>query len=392
MTKNKIISYGKQWIFEEDFSSIEEVLKSPFLTTGPQATAFEKSLCDLTGAKHAIVCSNGTAALHLACLALDISVGDIGLTSPNTFLSSANCIEFCGGSVDFIDIDPVTLCLSPRLLDEYCQTHKIPKVVIPVDFAGVPANLPEIKKLSEKYGFSIIEDAAHSIGSSYTHEGIEYQCGSCAHTDLAIFSFHPVKTITTGEGGAVLTNNDKLAAKVRSLCSHGMVRNLKLNGSKEGPWYYEMEKLGYNYRLTDFQSALGIAQLKRLGDFKKRRVEIANRYSEAFKNIGSIIIPVFKEDTSVCPHLYVIQFIEGSPKRYQVYEALIKHNIFCQIHYIPVYWQPYYENKYSYEKGKCPNAENYYKGCLSIPLFPAMSDEDVDFVINKIIMVALIIS
>jgi perosamine synthetase len=383
-SKNKIISYGKQSILEDDILSVEEVLKSPFLTTGPKATEFEKALCELTGAKHAIVCANGTAALHLACMALGISKGDLGLTTPNTFLASANCVEFCGGDVDFIDIDPQTLCLSPQLLDEFCQNNTPPKVVIPVDFSGVPADLPAIKKLSEKYGFKIIEDASHSIGTTYLHEGIEYQCGSCAHSDLATFSFHPVKTITSGEGGAVLTNDDELARKVRSFCSHGMVKNLELNG-KNGPWYYEMEEIGYNYRLTDFQSALGLSQLKKLTDFKKKRGEISNKYSVAFKNIESIITPVIDEDVSICPHLYVIQFTEGMKKRFEVYEALKKQNIFCQIHYIPVYWQPYYANKYSYEKGKCPNAEKYYEGCLSIPLYPAMSNEDVDFVIHEII-------
>lgn len=384
MPNNKIISYGRQWIFEEDFAEIEEVLKSLFLTTGPKAREFEKALCDLTGAKHAIVCANGTAALHLACMSLGISKGDLGLTSANTFLSSANCIEFCGGDVDFIDIDPETLCLSPALLENYCKSNKAPKVVIPVDFAGFPADLPAIKKLSNKYGFKIIEDAAHSIGTTYFHEGVEYQCGSCAHSDLAIFSFHPVKTITTGEGGAVLTNDDELARKVRSFCSHGMVRNLQLNGETEGPWYYEMEEMGYNYRLTDFQCALGKTQLKRLDFFKKRRVEIANRYTEAFKEIKSIITPVFPISTSVCPHLYVIQIEEGSHKRHEIYKELIEHNIYCQIHYIPVYWQPYYKNKYGYEKGKCMNAEHYYRRCLSIPFFPALSNTEVDFVIEKI--------
>ncbi len=384
MSKNKNISYGKQWIFEEDFSAIEEVLRSPFLTTGPRAAEFEKSLCELTGAKNAIVCANGTAALHLACRALDVSDGDIGLTSPNTFLSSANCIEFCGGEVDFIDIDPETLCISPELLEQYCQTHKPPKVVIPVDFAGTPANLPEIKRIGDKYGFSIIEDAAHAIGSSYTHEGVEYQCGSCSHTDLAVFSFHPVKTITTGEGGAVLTNNDELARKVRLLRSHGMVRNMEIYDGKEGPWYYEMEEMGYNYRLTDFQCALGNAQLKHLEDFKKRRIKIANKYSKEFDKIESIVNPSFPNDASICPHLYVIQFTEGYQKRYDVYKALKNSNIFCQIHYIPVYWQPYYKNKYNYEKGKCPNAERYYERCLSIPLYPALSDEVVDYIINEI--------
>jgi perosamine synthetase len=386
VSNNKTISYGKQWIFEEDFPAIEEVLTSSYLTTGPVASEFEKQLCELTGAKHAIVCANGTAALHLACLALGIKEGDLGLTSPNTFLASSNCVEFCGGHSDFIDIDMNSLCLSPEKLEQYCLENAPPKVIIPVDFSGVPADLPAIKKIADKYNAYVIEDAAHSIGSSYTYEGKSYMCGSCSHSDLAIFSFHPVKTITTGEGGAVLTNDDELADRLRMFCSHGMVRCQDLKEEKDGPWYYEMTEIGYNYRITDFQCALGIAQLNRISEFKKRRLEIVEKYNEAFKDMPELILPQYPEGASVCPHLYPVQFTEGSKKRYDVYNALRESNIFCQIHYIPVYWQPYYEKKYGFEKGKCPNAESYYQRCLSIPLYPAMSNEDVDLVIEKILI------
>jgi len=385
VANNKIISYGKQWIFEEDFSSIEDVLKSDFLTTGPIASQFEKELCKLTGAKHAIVCANGTAALHLACLALGISKGDLGYTSPNTFLASSNCVEFCGGESDFIDIDMDSLCLSPEKLENYCKENLPPKVIIPVDFSGVPSNLPQIKKVADKYNAFVIEDAAHSIGSSYTYEGKTYMCGSCSHSDLAIFSFHPVKTITTGEGGAVLTNNDELADRVRMLCSHGIVRCQDLKEEKDGPWYYEMTEMGYNYRITDFQCALGISQLNRIAEFKKRRLEIVERYNEAFKNIPELLLPRYPKGSSVCPHLYPVQFSEGSDKRFEVYQKLREDKIFCQIHYIPVYWQPYYKNKYGFEKGKCPNAELYYSRCLSLPLYPALNNEELSFIIEKII-------
>jgi perosamine synthetase len=378
------IPYGRQWVSEEDVQYVSSVLQSPFITTGPVATAFEQALCKLTGAKHAIVCSNGTTALHLAARALNIGSGDLGITSPITFLASANCIEYCGGRTDFVDIDPITLCISPEKLEQYCRTIRKPKVVVAVDFAGVPADLAAIKKLSEKYGFYIIEDAAHSIGSSYTYEGIEYKCGSCAHTDCAIFSFHPVKTITCGEGGAVLTNDDKLASRVRNLYTHGMVRLADIMERNDGPWYYEMAELGYNYRITDFQCALGLSQLKRLESFKIRRREIVDRYNNAFSGKFPLIALQFPQGSDVCPHLYPLQFKEGKAMRHKVFHDLRKYKIYCQIHYIPVYWQPYYRNKYGFAEGKCPNAENYYYRCISLPLFPQLLNEEVDFIAERI--------
>ena len=296
---NEFISYGHQSISEEDIEAVGKVLRSSFLTTGPVAAEFEAALCELTGAKHAIVCSNGTTALHLACLGLGIAKDDLGITSPITFLASANCVEFCGGRTDFVDIDPANLCLSPEKLEDYCKNVAVPKVVIPVGFAGVPAELPAIYALSKKYGFRTIEDAAHSIGSSYEWMGRQISCGSCVHSDLAIFSFHPVKTITCGEGGAVLTNDDQIAERIRLMRSHGMVRDIDLLTKNDGPWYYEMTDLSFNCRITDFQCALGKSQLKRLQHFKARRREIVDRYNTAFSAFDELTFPPDPKGSSV---------------------------------------------------------------------------------------------
>lgn len=381
----KPIPYATQWISDEDIEAVAEVLRSPFLTTGPVAAEFESSLRDLTGAKHAIVCSNGTTALHLACLGLGITKDDLGITSPITFLASANCVEFCGGRTDFVDIDPETLCLSPEKLEAYCKNVAVPKIVIPVDFAGIPADLPAIHALSKKYGFCTIEDAAHSIGSSYEWNGHQISCGACVHSDLAIFSFHPVKTITTGEGGAVLTNDDKMAEHIRLMRSHGIERRSDLLTKNDGPWYHEMTDLSYNCRITDFQCALGKSQLKRLQFFKERRQEIVDSYNKAFVAFDELKLPPRPAGSSVCYHLYTLQFKDGSQKRYDVFQKLWKVKIYCQIHYIPVYWQPYYRKKYGYPTGKCPNAERYYAQCLSLPLYPALSDDEVDYIIESVV-------
>jgi UDP-4-amino-4,6-dideoxy-N-acetyl-beta-L-altrosamine transaminase len=385
ISTNECISYGHQSILEEDIEAVEQVLRSPFLTTGPVAAEFESSLCELTGAKHAIVCSNGTTALHLACMGLGVTKDDLGITSPITFLASANCVEFCGGRTDFVDINLETLCLSPEKLEDYCKNVAVPKIVIPVDFAGVPADLAAIHALSKKYGFRTIEDAAHSIGSSYEWNGRQISCGACVHSDLAIFSFHPVKTITCGEGGAVLTNDDKMADRIRLMRSHGMERNVDLLTKNDGPWYYEMTDLSYNFRITDFQCALGKSQLKRLQYFKARRREIVDRYNAAFSLFDELKLPPDPKGSSVCYHLYVLQFLDGGQKRYEVFQKLSKVRVYCQIHYIPVYWQPYYNRKYGYPTGKCPNAEKYYMHCLTLPLYPALSDDEVDYVIESVV-------
>ncbi len=382
--KNEYLFYGRQWIGSDDKKAVTESIGAPLLTTGPIAEEFESNLCRITGARHAIACSNGTAALHLACMALGVGKGDQGLTSPNSFLASANCIEFCGGQVDFIDIEPSTLCLSPKKLKTYLRERGIPKVVIPVSFGGVPADLPAIKDLSTQYGFAVIEDAAHSLGSNYRVDGSVYASGSCTHSDLAIFSFHPVKNITTGEGGAVMTNDDEFARRLRSLRSHAMERSRPVQEEK-GEWYYEMHELAYNYRITDFQCALGISQLEKLPRFKERRQEIASRYNKAFKANPALLLSPGGQSSDVCPHLYPIQFTGKPGIRKFMYEKFTQEGIYCQVHYIPIYWQPYYAEKYGYEKGRCPNAEVYYSQCLSLPLFPSINDSDVDLVIDIVL-------
>ncbi len=384
MTK-KTIPYSKQWVTRDDIHATCEILASDFLTTGPVIDRFEDKLCKLTQARHAIACTNGTSALHLACMALGIKSNDLGVTSPNSFLASANCIEFCGGQTDFIDIDAATLCMSPEKLETYCREQAVPRVVIPVDFSGIPADLPGFKALSRKFGFSIIEDAAHAIGSTYTFGGKTFACGSCAHSDMAIFSFHPVKTITTGEGGAVLTNDDKLADRLRTLRNHGMVKGRGRNNASTAPWYYEMETLGCNYRITDVQCALGLSQLDRLAQFKARRNQIATQYSKAFQENNQLIIPPKELTRSACPHLYPIQLTRGQDARLAMYNALKTQDIHCQIHYIPIYWQPYYANKYGYARGKCPWAETYYSRTLSLPLYPAMTEAQVQEVIGAVL-------
>ncbi len=393
------IPYAKQWITRDDIHGVCEILESSFLTTGPVIEQFENKLCELTQARHAIVCANGTAALHLACLALGITDNDLGVTSPNSFLSSANCIEFCGGRTDFIDIDPLTLCMSPESLETYCREKAVPRVVIPVDFSGIAADLPRFKSLSQTYGFYIIEDAAHAIGSTYTIEGKRFACGSCAHSDMAIFSFHPAKTITTGEGGAILTNDDALAKRLRTLRTHGMIRSKDQNqgqssanasaniidNTKEAPWYYEMKTLGCNYRITDFQCALGLSQLDRLPQFKARRNQIVSLYNKAFQANTHLILPPKELASEACPHLYPLQFKKGEKSRLAIYNALQSRDIHCQVHYIPIYWQPYYADKYGYAKGKCPRAETYYSRTLSLPLYPAMTDDQVQNVIDAVL-------
>ncbi|MEH0022252.1 MAG: UDP-4-amino-4,6-dideoxy-N-acetyl-beta-L-altrosamine transaminase [Desulfobacter sp.] len=385
--KSSILPYGRQLIDQTDRDAVADVLGDPFLTTGPKIAEFEAGLCRVTGARHAVACANGTAALHLACMALGISNRDLGVTSPNSFLASANCVEFCGATADFIDIDPATLCMSPEKLDAYCRDVAVPRVVIPVSFAGLAADLPAIKALSETYGFAVIEDAAHALGSEYRSNGTSYACGSCSHSDLAIFSFHPVKTVTSGEGGAVMTNDDVLAGHLRCLRNHGMAPPCKTPGSMEhGAWYYEMHGLGYNYRLTDIQAALGLSQLEKLLEFCARRRQIVAMYHKAFAGSKELLIlPHEHLATRACPHLYPIQFKGGAQIRQQVYEALKKENIFTQVHYIPIYWQPYYAEKYRYARGKCPAAETYYSRCLSLPLFPAMSDSDVGRVVDRVL-------
>lgn len=381
-------------------------MKSDWLTCGPAVTVFEDVVRDYLGVKHAIAVSNGTAALHLCCLALGIQHGDTGVTSPLTFLASANCIAYCGGRPDFVDVDPHTYCLSPDKLEEYIKKNGTPRVVIPVDFAGVPADLPRIWRLAKKYGFAVIEDAAHSIGSSYLHGDKAIKCGACLHSNLAIFSFHPVKTITAGEGGMVLTNDDELAARIRMFASHGMEREVDrfqpwsldnttgqildqlppmASSPKKAPWLYQQQELGYNYRITDIQCALGTSQFSRIGNTVKSRHAIFERYQEAFALNAKLICPPCPEVVDTAFHLYVLRFTTRIESvRVKACATLRENGIFAQVHYIPIYLQPWYQKHYGYETGKCPEAESIYRNCLSIPLYPTMTHEDIELVIRTI--------
>ncbi|MDA3799809.1 MAG: UDP-4-amino-4,6-dideoxy-N-acetyl-beta-L-altrosamine transaminase [Kiritimatiellae bacterium] len=401
----KNLPYGRQSVDAHDIQAVVDVLRGDWLTCGPKVTQFEEIVKSYVGARHAIAVSNGTAALHLSCLALGVEEGHIGITSPLTFLASANCIAYCGGKPDFVDIDPSRNCLDPEKLEEYIKENGVPKVVIPVDFAGVPADLPRIYELAKKHGFSVIEDAAHSIGGSYCFEGEEFKCGCCVHSDLAIFSFHPVKTVTAGEGGMVLTNDDELARRVRSFASHGMERdvsrfeswnidnktgalldeqdNMNSTEYEKAPWLYQQQTLGYNYRITDIQCALGISQFQRLDDIVERRRAIFDLYQSAFSGNLNLICPTIPEETKPGLHLYVLRFKGNSHFiRIQACKALREAGIFAQVHYIPVYLQPWYYKQFGYKRGKCPKAEMIYENCLSIPLYPSMNDEDVERVID----------
>jgi UDP-4-amino-4,6-dideoxy-N-acetyl-beta-L-altrosamine transaminase len=373
------ISYGKQWISDTDVQSVVDVLKSDYLTQGPKVKDFEQALCSYTGAKYCVAVANGTAALHIAVAALRLEEGSEGITTPNTFAASANCMLYNGIVPRFADINPVSYNIDPSEILERI-TDKT-KLLIPVHFAGLTAEMDRISKIAKEHDLHVIEDAAHAIGSQYADGSY---VGNCKYSDMTIFSFHPVKTITTGEGGAITTNSKELYERLLMLRSHGITRDEEKLSMNPGPWYYEMQNLGYNYRLTDMQAALGCSQLDRLDDFKTRRREIHKRYTQAFDGIPWLRVPQEPEDISSCFHLYVLLFDYGHLKksRGEVMGELHAQNIGSQVHYIPVNQFPYYKG---ISGDKTPNADAYYDQCLSIPLYPRMSDSDIEHVIETII-------
>jgi len=393
------LPYGKQTIDEEDIQAVINVLRSDWLTTGPFVESFEKALSNYCGAKHAIAVSNGTSALHISMLAAKIGPGDRVLTSPNTFLASANCAAYVGAIPDFVDIDNVSYNVCPEKLQaQWCDDVN---AVVAVDFAGYPCDMPKIAEIARANRAYIIEDACHAIGGEFNFENQWHKIGGHPWADMTVFSFHPVKTITTGEGGAILTNNDELAERCKMLRNHGMIRNpnLFVNSSEDlsalkdssaensiAPWCYEMPELGYNYRLTDIQCALGLSQLKKLDKFVQRRQEIVDIYNAAFSNVNHVITPPDSKSARTSWHLYVLQidFRSIGKSRLQVVNALEKLGIGTQVHYIPVYLQPYYRKTYGYAPGKCPVAESVYEKSLSLPLYPLMSDDDVNRVIETV--------
>lgn len=376
-TRAVFIPYGKQYIDDNDIQAVNEVLKSPYLTTGPKVEEFEKKLCTLTGAKYAVVLSSGTAALHAACYAAGIAEGDEVITTPMTFAASANCVLYCGGTPVFADIDNNTWNIDPKEIEKRI-TGKT-KAVIAVDYTGQAVQLDEIREICAKYNLILIEDAAHALGTKY--KGIPV--GNIA--DLTTFSFHPVKTITSGEGGAILTNNELMYRKLKLFRSHGITREISELSQRPFNGYNEQIELGYNYRMTDFQAALGISQLDKLWIFSKRRSEIVRKYNEAFSKIPQLTIQQEIPESDTTRHLYIIRINSELLKvgRDTVYAALNAEKIGLQVHYIPVYYHPYYRSL-GYEKGLCPNAEALYEEIITIPLYYSLSDEDVDSIIQAV--------
>lgn len=368
-----MIPYGRQSIDSADCEAVRAVLDSSWLTQGPAVPRFEAALAEACGARHAVAVSNGTAALHIACLALGVGPGDRVWTSPNTFVASANCALYCGATVDFVDIDERTGNLSPAALAEKLaaaeRDGKLPKVVIAVHFAGQPCAMDEIAALRRRYGFRLVEDAAHALGAEYRGERI----GGGKYADITTLSFHPVKLITTGEGGAALTNDDELAGRLRLLRSHGITREeSEMHDLSQGDWYYEQVALGYNYRLTDLQAALGCSQMQRLESFVVRRRELADGYDRLLA--GLPVRPLRREDACRSAwHLYVVAVDPAERRR--VFDAMRAREVQVHVHYIPVYRQPYFR-ALGFAPGYCPEAERYYAGALTLPLYPDLTEDE----------------
>jgi len=380
------IPYGKQFISEEDTKAVVEALHSDFLTQGPKIDEFEENFANYIGCKYAVAVANGTAALHLPLLAAGLKQGDRVITTPITFAASANAARYCGAEVYFADIDPDTYTISlesiKKLLDKYPKNYF--KAIIPVDFAGYPVNLEKLKDITNDHNLFILQDSCHSPGGYFIDsKGIKQNCGNGNYADAAIFSFHPVKHIAAGEGGMITTNDNELYKKLKMLRTHGITKeNLKYDfpePEKQGLWYYEMQELGYNYRLTDIQAALANSQLKRAEEGIIKRQNIANKYREAFNN-KKIKMQKYDENHINAHHLFVIEVEE----RIHLYDFLKKKGIYTQVHYIPVHLMPYYK-QFGWKEGDFPNAENYYKHCISLPIFPTLTDKEQEYVISSIL-------
>ncbi len=380
-----VIPYGRQDIDEADIEAVIDVLRSDFLTQGSAVPAFEKAVADYCGVEFGLAVNSATSALHIACLALGAGPGDFVWTSPITFVASANCALYCGAKIDFVDIDPSTYNMSVEALAKKLavaekQRH-LPKIVIPVHMCGQSCDMAAIKKLADQYGFKIIEDASHAIGGKYKDKPV----GNCHYGDITVFSFHPVKIITTGEGGMALTNDPQLAEKMGDLRSHGVTRDpQRLARKPDGPWYYEQLSLGFNYRMTDIQAALGLNQMQRVDGFIARRLELATRYDQLLAEL-SLTTPWRHKDNISAFHLYIIRLkldeIDRTHK--DVFEALRENEIGVNLHYMPVYLQPYYA-QLGFKPGHCPKAERYYGEAISIPLFPLLTNEQQDQVVGAL--------
>jgi len=379
---NKAISYGRQNITQADIHAVVDTLKSDFLTQGPKIGEFERAFANYVGAKFAVLVGNATEALHISALSLGVDSSSVVLTTPITFVASANCIPYCGGKIDFVDIDPETALIDLNELERKLNSKPLGYYsgVIPVDFAGLAVDLEKLKHIANTYNLWIIEDACHAPGGYFEDsEGQKQYCGNGQFADVSVFSFHPVKHIACGEGGMITTNNENLYRKLSMLRTHGITKDPLLLQQNHGGWYYEMQRLGYNYRMPDILASLGISQLKRANEGIIRRIEIAKRYDEAFKNTSvNITIGKYREGNAY--HLYIIQV----ERRKELYDFLRKYLIFTQVHYIPVHLMPYYR-QFGWKEGDLPLAEKYYEHCLSLPMYPTLTNEEQDKIIDLVL-------
>jgi UDP-4-amino-4,6-dideoxy-N-acetyl-beta-L-altrosamine transaminase len=377
-----MIPYGRQSISEDDLAQVVKTLRSDYITQGPRVTEFETRLAGLTGSAHGVAFNSATSALHAACLALGLGPGDLAWTSPISFVASANCALYCGAEIDFVDIDLATFNMSVEglaaKLEQAERDGRLPKIVIPVHMAGQSCDMAEIGVLAEKYGFRVIEDASHAVGGSYRNGSV----GDCAHSDITVFSFHPVKIITSGEGGMAMTQDDRLAELLRLYCSHGITRDPALmRDPDQAPWHYEQIALGYNYRMTDIQAALGASQCNRLVEFVERRNALARRYEELLAHLP-VERPDVRDDRTSAFHLYAIR-LDPALDRRAVFERMRADGIGVNVHYIPIYHQPYYRDL-GFAGDYCPVAERYYRSAISIPLFYDLTEAEQETVIASL--------
>ena len=377
-----MIPYGRQSISDADVDAVIKVLRSDYLTQGPAVPSFEQAVAKIVGSKHGVAFNSATSALHSACLALGVSEGDLVWTSPISFVASANCALYCGADIDFVDVDVATSNISisalTNKLEAAARHGKLPKVVIPVHMGGLSCDMKALADLANRFQFRIIEDASHAIGGKYECQPI----GDCRYSDITVFSFHPVKIITTGEGGMAMTQNDELAARLRLYCSHGITKNPDdFVQSADGDWYYEQQLLGFNYRMTDLQAALGRSQCARIEEFIAKRQQLAIRYDELLADLP-VELPGKKKNASSSFHLYAVR-IMGTEKRKEVFRALRTAGIFVNVHYIPIYHQPFYRKR-GFARGYCANAELYYENAISLPIYPSMTRIEQDFVVEQL--------
>lgn len=377
-----VIYYGRQSIGEDDIREVENVMRSDFLTQGPAIEKFEKRVADYCGAKYAVAVTSATAALHIACKAAGLGEGGLLWTSPITFVASANCGRYCGADVDFVDIDDSTYNMSVETLeDKLSHGERVPDVLVPVHLAGQSCDMERIHALSKQYGFKVIEDASHAVGADY----LDGKVGSCRFSDMTVFSFHPVKIITTGEGGMVLTNSESLYEKLRLYRSHGITRDERLmTTASDGPWYYQQIDLGFNYRMTDIQAALGCSQMNKLEDFVSRRRYLVNRYNELLKDLP-VRLPFVSSDTNPSWHIYIVRLVmeKINKDKKQIFKEMHDRGFTLNLHYIPVHTQPYYA-ELGHKPEECPTAMEYYREAFTLPLYYTLSDEQQDEVVRAL--------